>query len=132
MKLIIFLLIITSVLYANIAKITMLKGNVEIHRHNMILKGDIGLVIRAKDMILIKEASSLQLTLRDKTVITIGENSNFDFSKYLLEEEKVIGDQLSPNKMILRTITKTVNKLNPNKVTLDTPSASIGIRGFSN
>lgn len=124
------LLLLPLMLFAEIGKISVSKGDVTITRGNEIITAQNGSKIEEKDIIISKNSSSAQLLFKDGTVITIGANTNFKISEYLYEESNnKSNSSMTVNQGVFRAITGKIGKLNPNNFKLQTKSSSIGIRG---
>jgi len=129
MRIIIFLLINISFIFAYIGEISALRGKVEIHRDNKILIAKIGFRIEKKDIILTKKNSVVQIIFKDRTIITIGPNSNFSISDYLFDNSKNSKAKFSLFKGIIKVLDGQIGKIAPKKFTVHTRDSIIGIRG---
>lgn len=126
----VILLLLPLMLFAEIGKISVSKGDVTITRGSQTITVTNGIKIEEKDIIISKNNSSAQLLFKDGTVITIGANTNFKISEYLYEESNTKSTtSMSVNQGVFRAITGKIGKLNPNNFKLQTKSSSIGIRG---
>lgn len=129
--LLIGLLLLSTTLFANVGKVAAIKGEVTLDRDSSSINVVKGTILEKKDKITTGEDGRLQIVFNDKTVISIGKNSDFSISEYFYDEaqpSKVEASFLS-TKGILKTITGKIGKLNPDKFKLNTKSAAIGIRG---
>jgi len=124
-------LIFTTTLFANIGKISALSGEVNISRDSKTIPATIGFELQEKDKIATSSNARAQLLFNDKTIISLGKNSTFDIEEYFYDIQKPTQTKASFKvaKGIFKTITGQIGKVNPNKFTLKTRSASIGIRG---
>jgi len=124
-------LIFTTTLFANIGKISALSGEVHISRDSKTIPATIGFELQEKDKIATSSNARAQLLFNDKTIISLGKNSTFDIEEYFYDIQKPTQTKASFKvaKGIFKTITGQIGKVNPNKFTLKTRSASIGIRG---
>lgn len=128
-KIFLLLMFLIGYTFADIGKITVIKGEVEIQRGTHLLTDiNSGTSIKKKDIIKTKDNGKLQLLFQDKTVINLGHNSNLNVSEYLFENHKSKAD-FSITKGIFKIITGKIGKINPTKFTIKTSSANIGIRG---
>ena len=123
-------LFMTNVAYANIAKVVALQGEVSIIRDGKTFFVTRESNIKKQDQIETKKNSKLQLLFKDQTIISIGNNSVFKVNEYLFDEKnKNVKAEFSMFKGIFRTITGKIGKIAPKKFILKTKTASIGIRG---
>lgn len=129
--LLISILLLTTTLFANIGKISALSGEVTVSRDSKTIPATIGFALEEKDTIATTANARVQLLFNDKTVISLGKNSTFDIEEYFYDTQKPNETKASfkAAKGIFKTITGQIGKVNPNKFTLKTRSASIGIRG---
>ena len=124
------LLLFTSSLFANVAKVVALKGDASIVRNDTTIKLDGNSIIEKQDVIITKDNTKVQLLFKDETIISIGENSSFQVNDYLYDEKnQKFEAKFDMFKGTFRTITGKIGKLAPEKFNLETKSASIGIRG---
>lgn len=129
--LLITLLLSFTTLFASIGKISAAKGDVKIDRESKLLKVVTGTALMKKDKLITGKDGRAQIVFDDKTVISIGKNSNFNIEDYFFDETKPSQSKalFGSSRGILKTITGKIGKLNPSKFSLKTKSASIGIRG---
>ena len=131
MKIIVLLLLFLQVfLFANVAKIVAFNGNAFIIRENENIKVTNNAKLLKDDVIKTQDNTKLQLIFKDKTVVTIGKNSEFKINDYIYDEKKEnYNANLGLMKGTFRTITGKIGKIAPSKFKLNSKSASIGIRG---
>ena len=131
MKKYILLLLLPILAYANIGKISVLKGDVTITREGKITKAHMGTTLEKNDFINTKSNAKVQIIFKDKTIFTIGKNSTLDIADYLYDEALPTKNKAKFNvlKGAFTSITGRIGKLNKSKFKLKTKSASIGIRG---
>lgn len=131
MKNLLLILLLTTAVFGNIGKITAVKGNVTIERESSKLTAKVGDILEKKDKILTADSSKALLMFKDKTVITVGKNSEFEVESFLFDSANPPKNeaQFKFAKGIFRTITGGIGKLNKEKFVIKTKSASIGIRG---
>lgn len=123
------LLIASSLFSSDVGKITSIKGSAVIDRNGASLVGSLGAKLKQKDIISTKEKSKVQVIFNDKTIINIGKNSKFSISDYLFEDNKTPIARFSLLKGAIRTVTGKIGKIAPNRFTIKTKTATIGIRG---
>ncbi len=131
MKILLFLIFSSIILFANIGKITGVKGEVYIKRDDTKLIAKVGSILYLKDTIITKEKSKALILFNDLTSITIGKNSTIQIEKYVFDTNVVSNNeaQFKFGQGIFRTITGKIGKLNKEKFLIKTGTATIGIRG---
>ena len=131
MKTILLTLIILSLnLFAsNVATITALKGKADIQRDGALVVAALGSKLEQKDNILTKDNSKLQIIFKDETVISIGKNSEFSISEYLFEDNAPPVAKFNMIRGAMRTITGQIGNIAPQRFSVATKTATIGIRG---
>jgi hypothetical protein len=126
---IILLMIFSVSMSAQIGQVVALKGDVELLRDsvksNLTLKDK----ILEKDYITTSDNARTQILLDDKTIITIGANSQLDIQDYLFEDNEKATANFNFAKGTFRIITGQIGKINPKRFNLETKGAAIGIRG---
>jgi len=123
------MLLLVTMVYSNIAKVTAIKGDVLIQRASGEMLAKLGMVIENKDTIKTKINARAQLVFKDNTIISLGKNSSFSIEDYLFEAKKPVVARFKFGNGIFKTITGKIGKVNPKKFKLSTKTASIGIRG---
>jgi len=130
MKSILLFLIISLQLFANIGNIMVLKGEAEIHRsQNKVLPASSGMTILLGDQIITADKARAQIILKDDTIITIGANSSFQFDKYFFDGTSKSTIKMKATRGFFRSVTGKIGELAPERFTVETSSATIGIRG---
>ena len=115
------LLVATSSLFANVAKVVALKGDASVVRNNTTIKLDGNSIIEKQDVITTKDNTKVQLLFKDETIISIGENSSFQVNDYLYDEKnQKFEAKFNMFKGTFRTITGKIGKLAPDKFNLET------------
>jgi len=129
MKNILFLIFfLPIVIFGGIGKVAAVKGEATVHRAsgNVLLKN--GSEILKKDRITTGKNSRVQILLNDRTIITIGENSDYVFNDYAFGKRSAKAD-MKARKGFFRIITGKISKIAPQRFKVKTKSATIGIRG---
>jgi hypothetical protein len=128
--LVLFLSGFLSLLFANIGKISVSKGEVTVIRNNTNLQASNNFILEKSDQIKTGEDGKAQLIFTDNTLITIGAKSLLNVSEYIFDEQNQKAEaNFNVVEGTFRTITGKIGKTNPDKFKLQTKSASIGIRG---
>ncbi|WP_455757475.1 FecR family protein [Sulfurimonas sp.] len=126
MKFLIFL-ILSIELFANIGKITLLKGSATITRDNASYKAKLGSVIHSTDKIDTYKKSKLQIILNDDTTLTLGENTEYIIDSYDDKNNPHLETTLLDG--LLTTLSGKIGRIAPDKFKLKTKTSLIGIRG---
>jgi hypothetical protein len=131
MKIILFLLITINIMFASIGTVVSLNGKAIVQRDNKNIDLKINDKIKQNDIINTFDLTLLKIVLKDKTQITLGENSSLNISKFLYSEKNKSQNGVNLNffKGTFKSVTGRIGKLNPKKFKLKTKNASIGIRG---
>ena len=123
------LMLIPMLLIANIGTVAGVKGTSTIHRYNKSIKAKNGTTIKLKDTINTQNNSKVQVIMKDKTIITIGENSEYSFDIYTYGGGKTPEVSMQLKRGFFRAITGKIAKIAPKRFHIKTRSATIGIRG---
>ncbi len=127
---IIILLLWNISLSANIvATITALKGSAEIKRDTQILQAKLASKLENKDNIFTADNSKMQVIFLDDTILTVGKNSHLSIEDYLYEDNQEPAARFEMLKGAMRVITGGIGKIAPHKFSVQTKTATIGIRG---
>jgi len=131
MKILLALLTISTLIFASIGKITSFKGSVDITRDNQKILVKRNIPIETNDIIATKKDSNAIIMFDDGTIITIGKDSTLDIKEYVYDsnESAASRTELHFLKGAFKSVTGRIGKINPNKFTLKTKTAQIGIRG---
>jgi hypothetical protein len=94
------------------------------------LKAVIGAVVQMKDELRTGPNGRLQVTFRDNTVLTLGENATVVVDSYVYDPDKSTGETvLQATRGAFRFVTGRLKELKQNRIAVSTPVADIGIRG---
>ena len=131
MKIIVLLMMSFLFLFANIGKVSALKGDANIQRgkDNIVVK--IGSILEKNDTISTKENAKVQIIFEDNTIITLGKNSALNINDYVYDTKTPKNSKTDFNffKGAFKTISGNIGKINREKFKLKTKSATMGIRG---
>lgn len=122
------LILLSTTLWAGVGKVALLKGEATLERGVQKIALQNGSALEEKDIIKTSKDAQVQLMFEDKTVITLGSESEFKIEEYL-------NDTANPkakfkfNQGAFKTITGQIGKTAPENFTLETKTATIGIRG---
>ena len=129
-KIILSLLLLNLSLLANsVATITAMRGDADIKRDGELIIASLGAKLEQKDNILTKDNSKLQVIFKDETIISIGKNSDFSIQEYLFEDNQAPVAKFSMLRGAMRTITGQIGNIAPQRFSVATETATIGIRG---
>lgn len=86
--------------------------------------------IYLRDWIDTSKHSTLQILLKDETTFTVGAQCKMQIDEFVYDPEKD-NNRLSArvNRGVFRFVSGRTSKRNPDNITLNTPTASLGIRG---
>ena len=123
-------IILSINLFANdIATITALKGEAQIKRNTALLSATLGDKLKEKDNIFTKNNTKLQIIFKDETIINLGKNSELSIAQYLFEDKQEPIAKFSMLRGAMRAITGQIGSVAPQKFSVLTKTATIGIRG---
>ena len=130
MKIVLVVFVLSLPLLANgVAKITALKGSVEIQSASVSINATLGASLQEKDSIITADKSKAQIIFNDETIVTVGKNSNFSIAKYIFDDKNEPAVEFSILKGAMKAITGRIGKIAPQKFKVKTKTATIGIRG---
>ena len=93
-------------------------------------KAIIGTPVQMKDELRTGPNARLQVTFRDNTVLTLGENARIVIDSYVYDPDKSTGETvLQATRGAFRFVTGRLKELKQKKIAVSTPVADIGIRG---
>lgn len=125
---ILFLFFGSSLLFASIGRVSLLKGEASLDRAGAVFSVQNGMDLEEKDSIKTTKGSQIQLIFSDKTVITLGSESHFSVDEYLSDGSNPKA-KFKFNQGAFKAITGKIGKSAPENFTLETKTATIGIRG---
>lgn len=127
MKIILLILLLNLLLYADIGKILMIRGKAHITRNTIKIPVTAGIKIEEGDTIDVAKRSRVQIMLNDETILTLGSRTHYSFDIY--NDAKKPRVQMSIKRGFMRAITGKIGKIAPERFKVKTASATIGIRG---
>jgi hypothetical protein len=128
--LILIIVFILSVsLNASVAKVTSLSGTASIERASKTTTATLGSDLESKDVIATAANSKVQLTFKDNTIITVGKQSRFSIDEYLFDSTKASTAKFNVISGTIRAMSGKIGTIAPDKFTVKTKTAIIGIRG---
>ena len=126
---ILFLMLMSLSLWANIGNIMAIKGSAEVKRSDTLLLATNGMELHEGDKIVTASKSRVQVMLKDDTIVTIGASSTFGFDEFVYDGTKKSKVRMSANRGFFRSLTGKIGKIAPERFKVKTTSATIGIRG---
>lgn len=129
-KIVLLLLLINSLLSANIAIVKKMTGKVELKRNNHITSLQVGSLLENGDIIMSKADSSVGIVFDDGSLLSLGEEvvfviKNFKFKPSAKEYD--IDLKLIKGRAVFNS--GKVGKLAPESVKFQIPEGIVGIRG---
>ena len=129
-KIVLIVLFLGATLFGgDVANITALNGEAFIKRDGTEIKATLGASLMEKDSVVTKEKTKVQIIFKDETIVTIGKNSTFSINEYLFEEKRESVAKFEMLKGSMRTITGMIGNVVPERFSIETKTATIGIRG---
>jgi hypothetical protein len=90
----------------------------------------VGTAVHMKDELRTGADGRLQVTFRDNTVLTLGENASVVIDSYIYDPDQSLGETvLQATKGAFRFATGRIKELREKKIAISTPLANIGARG---
>lgn len=129
MRVLLLVLALSVLVWSNIGNVAALKGDANIIRKSKTLKIKSGMELEVKDEIVTSSAASVQVILKDHTVVTIGPDSVFVFDAYSFGAKEESEVAMHIDRGFFRSVTGKIGKLAPERFKVKTVSATIGIRG---
>lgn len=123
-------LLATNAWAADAGTVKTLRGNVQVERAGTLSSLRVGDSLQEGDRIQVPSQGSAGITLKDDTLISLGSQSalvirNFAYNP-VTQEGSVFTSILSGS---MRYVSGLIARLNPKAIRVDTPMATIGIRG---
>ena len=132
--------IVSIILFANldmsyasesvIGTIKTLKGTVSIVRNDKTFTADFGFKLNQNDTIRTDPNASVEVIFNDKTLLSLGPDSELIINEYVFTPKQgKFSIVLKILKGTAAYVSGLIAKLSPESVRVETPTASIGIRG---
>lgn len=125
---ILFTVLFGTTVFASVGKVSLLKGEATLQREAQKTPLKNGTVLEEKDIIATAKDAQIQLVFEDKTVITLGSESELKIEEYLNDAAKPKA-KFKFGEGSFKSITGQIGKTAPENFTLETKTATIGIRG---
>jgi len=93
-------------------------------------KAVVGTLVQANDQLHTGPKSRLEVTFRDKTTVTLGENATLVVDRYVFNPEQSTGELLVSSSVgAFRMATGRLNEMRNKKINASTPYAALAVRG---
>lgn len=119
---------IQAATYAVIGDVESVAGDVILESPAKTRKIAVGNDLFEGETVITAQDGILKAILSDGTELSVTSNSNLKLTKFLVKSDKPQGE-LAINRGAIRLISGQINKLNGGSLTIQTPVATLGIRG---
>jgi hypothetical protein len=129
-KLIIGLIFMGNLLFANVGIVKDITGTVEMKRQGKIIRIKRGTTLRNSDIIITKSKSSVGIIFDDGSRLSLGEKAIFIINKFIVKPSKKkykVDLELKKGKAMFSS--GKIGKLSPESFKFRIPEGAIGIRG---
>ena len=90
----------------------------------------VGTPVRMDDQLRTGPKARLEVTFRDQTLLTLGENASVVIDRYVFNPGEGTGEMaVNATRGAMRFVTGKIGKLPDHKVTVVTPNAALAVRG---
>jgi hypothetical protein len=90
----------------------------------------VGTIVHMNDTLRTGAKARLQVTFRDKTDLTLGENANIVIDRYVFDPDAGVGEAtLNATKGAFRLVTGRLSDMPKKNITVSTPLAALAVRG---
>lgn len=115
---------------AEIGKVKVAKGSVEIQRGGAKLPAPVGTPLQASDVVVTGADGSAGITFTDNSLVSVGPNSVFAIDKYSFDSTTHAGEfEGNLRQGRLAAVSGKMVKQSPESMKIRTPSAIMGVRG---
>lgn len=129
MKKIVIMVLMATLVLANVGKVAVVKGEATINRDVKVIKVRNGMGLLKQDVVQ-TEQGRMQMLFNDNTVISLGKESRFVIKEYLYgENSEKVAATFKIEKGFVKIITGAINKVIPNLFVLETATTSITPHG---
>ena len=131
LRVLLFLLLLPTVAYAQIGSVESLKGNINIDRNNNIISGAKQSSIESMDTVITKSNSEARLKFKDSTTVRITPNSRLLIDDFVYDPNQSDASRIALKATLgtIRYASGQIAKNNPQRVAINTPTATISVRG---
>jgi hypothetical protein len=90
----------------------------------------VGTVVHMQDSVQTGSGGRLEVTFRDGTKVTLGENANIVIDKFVFDPDQGVGEaSLNVTEGAFRFVTGRMKEMSNKSITVNTTAAQIGVRG---
>jgi hypothetical protein len=90
----------------------------------------VGSIVHVNDELTTGPKSHLELTFRDKTTLTLGENAKVVVDKYVFNPDESTGELLlNTSAAAFRLATGKISEMRDKQINVSTPNAALAVRG---
>ncbi|WP_024850156.1 FecR domain-containing protein [Hydrogenovibrio kuenenii] len=115
--------------FAAIGKVAAVRGDAHFLRDNQLLVMKVGDAVEEKDQIKTGVNTKVQIVFSDRTIVTIGKNTDFSIPQYVYGNAATSKAQFNLAKGVFKSISGKIGKLAPQRFKIKTKTSTIGIRG---
>lgn len=114
----------------DVGQIKVAKGSVQVERDGRRVNAEVGMPVRAADVLLTGADGSAGVTFADNSLVSLGPNSAFAIDRYRFDSTTHAGEfQGSLRKGKLAAVSGKIVKQAPESMTIRTPSSVMAVRG---
>ena len=128
-KVLFFIFVLNTVLFANIATVVKLKGKANVSRGVEDIALSVDDTLLEGDTIVTKGKTRVQIKFEDNTRISLGSNSKLHIDEYIYDSRSKSSATFSTKLGFFKVITGAIGKVNPKNFIIKTKTSTIGIRG---
>ncbi|MPQ77237.1 FecR domain-containing protein [Hydrogenovibrio sp. JE_KL2] len=114
---------------AAIGKISAVRGEAHFLRGAQEIAINVGDMVEEKDRIKTGKNTQVQVVFNDRTIVTIGKNTDFSIPQYVYGDANTSKAQFNLAKGVFKSISGRIGKLAPQRFKIKTATSTIGIRG---
>lgn len=114
---------------ASIGKVSAVRGEAQFLRDDQALSLSVGDAVEEKDKIKTGDNTKVQIVFKDRTIVTIGKNTDFSISQYVYGDAQNSKAEFNLAKGVFKSISGHIGKLAPQRFKIKTKTSTIGIRG---
>ena len=126
------MMVTSATAWADIGKIsTQVGADTNIQRGKQMIVGKVDSVINAQDTVTTKKGTSLNIKFKDNTNVKITENSRLVIDDFVYDPNNSDAGKLGMKVSMgtVRYASGQIAKVNPQRINIQTPTASIAVRG---
>ena len=114
----------------SVGMVTKAENEAQVDSGSGTITASVGTVVHMKDLLTTGPNGRLQVTFRDKSLLTLGENASVLIDRYVFDPDASVGEAaLMSTKGALRFATGRLKAVTKKDITIATPLATLGIRG---